>query len=131
MTLTVLGPHIFVRPDTLPDVGDSGLVLVHGRRQATMTGTVVAVGEGPAFVNRAIVATLEAVSEVLDNHGYDASAIIDATTLEPREHLVRCGDRVLFSPESGEEVCFEREHLIAMLEDQVIAVIDQKETCDV
>lgn len=125
MTLRLLGPHIMVRPDVLPEVGTSGLVLVHGRRQSTISGTVVAVGTGAEFVNRAVVAALDAVSTVLEARGLDPAAILDDTVLEPREHLVAVGDRVLFAPDSGEELTFEGDLLVSILEDQVLAVIEE------
>lgn len=125
MNLTVLGPRIFVRPDDLPDTGESGLVLVHGRRKSTVRGTVVAVGDGPGIVNRAVLATLDAVRARLDAQDFiGTEELLESVDVEPREHLVQPGDRVLFAPGAGEELYFERDLLIAMTEDDVMAVID-------
>lgn len=95
MNLTAVGPRLFVRPDELPEVGTSGLVLVHGRRNATTTGVVVALGDGPV--------TAKGVR---------------------MPHYVDVGERVVFAPDAGQEVFFEREVLVCIEEDDIMAVID-------
>ena len=96
MNLTVIGPRVFIRPDVLPEMTADGLLhLVHERPKATMTGVVVALGDGP--VSRS------------------------GKTLP---HNVAVGDHVLFSPSSGEELIFEKDLLVSMLEDDILAVLD-------
>lgn len=95
MNLTVVGPRVFVRPDKLPDTTESGLHMVHDRQRSTMTGTVVAVGDGPV--------TGKGV---------------------PLDHYVNVGERIVFSPDSGQEVFFEKEVFVSIEEDQILAVVD-------
>jgi chaperonin GroES len=96
MNLTMIGPRVLIRPDRVPEVSDSGLHLVHDRTRITTRGTVVALGDGPR--SRC------------------------GTTLP---HVVAVGDQVIFSADSGEELIFERDLVIAMNEDSILAVIDQ------
>ncbi len=96
MTFTVVGPRVLVRPEALPDMTEDGkLHLIHNRQRSTMKGTVVALGDGP-----------------LSPKG---------VTLE---HYVSVGDRVLFSPDSGEELIFEKDVFVCLNEDAILAVID-------
>jgi chaperonin GroES len=95
MNLTVIGPRAIVRPEKLPDTTTSGLHIVYDRQQSTMRGTVVALGDGPQSPN--------------------------GTTLD---HVVTIGDKVVFSPDSGEELIFEKDVLIAMNEDAILAIIE-------
>ena len=95
MNLTVRGDRIFVRPDMQPTQTESGLHIVYDRQQSTMTGTVVAVGDGPV--------TRKGVK---------------------LPHIVSVDERIVFSPDSGEELIFEREVLLSMKEEDVLAVID-------
>lgn len=98
MNLTVIGPRAFVRPEALPDMNSEGtLHLVHERQQSTMKGTVVALGDGPR-----------------------------ARSGQALEHVVSVGDRVLFSPDKGEELIFEKDVLVSLLEDDILAVIDKE-----
>lgn len=96
MNLTVIGPRVFIRPDKLPEMNSEGtLHLVQDRETSTVAGTVVALGDGPQ--SRA------------------------GNTLD---HVVSVGDHVVFSRDRGEELFFEKEVLISLLEDDVLAVID-------
>ena len=120
MNLTVVGPRVFIRPDKLPDMNEDGtLHLVNYRSESTMRGTVVALGDGPDVARRTADAVLDACSEQV---GENAIAGI-RRDLE-FEHLVNVGDRVLFSPSAGEELIFEKEVLVCMREDDIMAVID-------
>lgn len=94
MTYTPTGDRIFVRPDTMPEQSEAGLVLVLEQRPE-FTGTVVALGEGPFTKNGARL-----------------------------PHFVKRGDRIVFSPSSGQELYFENEKLLAMSEWDVLAVIN-------
>ena len=124
MNLNVIGPRVFVRPDTLPEMSSDGLLhLVYGRQTSTMTGLVVAVGDGPLLAQEAVQDALEAVqSRITDPDALRAvqevlSAYKAGNTVEP-------GDRVLFSPNAGEELIFEKDVLVAMKEDDILAVIE-------
>lgn len=95
MNLTVLDDRVFVRPDELPEMSSDGLLhLVHREPHATMTGTVVAVGEGPLTFSGKRYA-----------------------------HLVSVGDRVVFSPNHGTELVFERDLFVVLRETDLLAVV--------
>lgn len=96
MNLTVVGPRVFIKPDKMPEMTADGLLhLVHDGQQSTMTGTVVALGDGPRSRS--------------------------GNTLD---HVVTVGNRVIFSPNSGEELIFEKDLLVAMLEDDLLAIVE-------
>lgn len=95
MTLTVLDDRVFIRADPMPEMSSDGLLhLVHARQQSVLTGVVIAVGKGPLTAK---------------GHRY--------------AHVVEVGDRVVFSPEAGTELFFERDHLLVMRETDLLAVI--------
>ncbi len=96
MTLRVRGDQVFIRPDALPALSDAGLHLVYERDQSTICGRIVAVGDGPRSRNG---------------------------TLLP--HTVHVGDRVIFASENYQEVHFTKETLLAMAEDDILAVIEE------
>jgi co-chaperonin GroES (HSP10) len=129
MNLTVLGPRVFIRPDKLPGVTESGLLyVVHEQSESTITGTVVAVGEGPEFIQRAVTGALNALSQVFRESGSERA---EARTLQAlyefqSEHLVAVGDHVLFSPDRGQELVFDKDLLICLAEDDILAVIEQE-----
>lgn len=125
MNLTVRGYRIFIRPDKLPEQSSSGLHLVHDRSNSTMRGTVVAVGDGPQFVRNAVDGVLDGLVRFIDNK-YVVQAIEEARARFNSEHLVNVGDRVLFSPDTGEELIFEKDLLVAMKEDDILAVVDSE-----
>jgi co-chaperonin GroES (HSP10) len=95
MNLTVIGPRVFVRPDKMPEQTESGLHMIHDRQQCTMVGTVIALGDGPV--------TSKGVR---------------------LEHFVNVGERVLFSPDAGQEVIFEKDVLISIDEAAILAVVE-------
>lgn len=96
MILTVRGDRIFVRPASMPTMTANGLLhIVHDRQRATMRGTVVAVGDGPT-----------------------------TRTGVRLPHIVAVGDVVIFSPDAGEELMFEKDLFIAMREHDVLAIVE-------
>lgn len=139
MNLAVLGDRIFVKPDINPDMTSDGLLrLVRDNQRSVNRGTVLAVGEGPEIAHRAVSRAMSALTKEFDRYIADetiggfvravaAKFKADATRLvrnyEP-EHLVMPGDRIIFSPEAGEEVRFEREIVLVMRETDVLAVVD-------
>ena len=95
MNLTVVGPRVMIRPDKLPEQTESGLHIVYDRQQENIIGRVVALGDGPT--------TSKGVQ---------------------LDHFVAVGDRVIFSPSAGQEVFFERDVLICVDENDILAVVD-------
>ncbi len=128
MNLTVKGHRIFIRPEQLPEMNEAGtLHLVNYRGQSTMKGVVVAVGNGPELVAEAVNGVLDAVSNAIDNK-YVRATINDIRVCYRLEHLriVQVGDRVLFSPNSGEEIIFEHDVFVVLQEDDVLAIIEEE-----
>lgn len=97
MNLRVRGDLVFVRPEKQPEMSDGGLHLVFDRQRSTMRGTVVALGDGPVTAKGVRL-----------------------------PHVCDVGDRVIFSPDSGEQLIFEKEEVIAMREDQILAVVQEQ-----
>lgn len=95
MTLKVRGERIFVRPDEQPAMSEGGLHLVYDRQRSTMRGTVLALGDGPVTAKGVRL-----------------------------PHLVKVGDAVIFSPDVGEELSFEKDIIISMRETDVLAVVE-------
>lgn len=95
MNLTIRGPHILVEPEPVPEATASGLALVPERAYHHDRGTVVAIGDGPVSKKGT-----------------------------PRDHYVTVGDRVLFSPEAGQEVWFESTAYLFLREEDVLAVLE-------
>lgn len=128
MNLTVKGCRVFIRPDKLPEMNEAGnLHLVNDRSESMMKGTVVAVGDGPEFAQRAADTALRTVIEKASTAfplGFLQAAVDNARKCLTYEHLVQPGDRVLFSPNAGEELIFEKDLLLSMREDDILAVID-------
>lgn len=105
-----------------------------------MKGTVVAVGEGPAdrrrAVERAFAPLIARMNDFADDGVGDQLARAVVATLRGQaraivaayrpEHLVSVGDSVIFSPDVGEELLFEKEIIIAMRESDILAVIEQE-----
>lgn len=124
MNLTVIGPRVFIRPDKLPEMTADGLLhIIHDRQQSTMTGTVVAVGDGPEQAKRAANAAFDCIEGSI-MFGASRAALDKARASFNSEHSVAVGERVLFSPASGEELIFEKDVLIAMAEDDILAVVE-------
>lgn len=98
MKLRVSGNLVFVRPEKLASKSETGLHLVHERDTSICCGEIVARGEGPRSRNG---------------------------TLLP--HLVKLGDRVIFAPENYQEVQFQKETILAMAEDDILAIIEEHE----
>lgn len=133
MKLNVIGPRVFVRPDKLPEMtADGSLHLVYDRQaHSTMTGTVVAVGDGPEFVRRASDAAFNAILEAVTPKDDVAGVMIEAVVEKirarhPIENIVEVGERVVFSPDTGEELIFEKDLLVCLREDDILAVIDKE-----
>jgi co-chaperonin GroES (HSP10) len=97
MNLTLIGPRVAIRPEKLPETSSDGtLHVVYHRRDSAVMGEVVALGDGP----------ITAKGVQLD-------------------HYVKVGDRVMFSPDCGEELIFEKDVLVIMAEDEILAIVEQ------
>lgn len=141
MNLAVLGERVFIRPDKRPEYSESGLSLIHDRASSTVKGTVVALGEGPAdrrkAVQKALTPLIARMTELAEDETGDqlARAVVASLRAQARaivatyrpDHLVAVGDTVLFSPDAGEELYFERDVIIAMREADILAVVEPDE----
>lgn len=96
MKVRVCNDLAFVRPDKQPDTSEGGLHLVYDRQESTMRGTVVALGDGPVTAKGVRL-----------------------------PHSVAVGDRVIFSPDTGSELFFEKESVIALRENDILAIIQE------
>lgn len=124
MNLTVRGPRVFIAPEKLPEMTEDGaLHLVNYRAASTMKGVVVAVGSGPEFVQTAVRAVCDDLKQRIDNK-YVHEAIDETLARFSAAHVVKVGDRVLFSPNAGTELFFERDLYVVLLEDDIMAVIE-------
>lgn len=94
MKLRVCRDLVFIRPDEQPTVSEGGLHLVYDRQRSTMRGKVLALGKGPVTAKGVRL-----------------------------DHDVQVGDLVIFAPDAGEEMVFEKETVIAMREEQILGVI--------
>lgn len=97
MRIRVPGDLVFIRPEPLPSVSETGLHLVHEREFVPMVGEIIAIGEGPRSRNG---------------------------TLLP--HHVAVGNRVIFAPETYQEVQFQQETLLVMSEDDIAGIIEEE-----
>ena len=141
MNLTVLGDLVFVRPDPVV-TPETGVVLTDKQKVSLTHGTVIAVGDGPELVELAISRVVRAIHAECDryigNEDMDSyvKAVMVALKGRVREiadaysradHLVLPGDRVLFSPDAGEELHVKSEDsLLVMRESDILAVIEEE-----
>lgn len=91
----VTGDRCFVRPDEIVRVTQSGLHIVQDREQDRL-GVVIALGDGPVTAKGVRL-----------------------------PHYVTVGDHVVFSPDAGEELFFERDRIIVMREADILAIIQE------
>lgn len=139
MNLAVLGSRIFVKPELNETVTADGLLhLVRDNALSVNQGVVVAVGDGPDDINKAVTAVAAALNREFDRYILDdvlepgvratvahlkqklGAIVRDAR----RSHQVVPGDRIIFSPDAGEEVRFEKETLLVMKETDALAVVE-------
>lgn len=96
MKVRVCNDLVFVRPDEQPAVSEGGLHLVYDRQRSTMRGAVVALGDGPVTAKGVRL-----------------------------PHVVALGDNVIFPPDKGEEVIFEKETVVCLRENDILAIIQE------
>lgn len=94
MKLRVCRDLVFIRPEDQPTMSAGGLHIVSDRQKSTMRGRILALGKGPVTAKGVRL-----------------------------DHDVQVGDLVIFSPDAGEEMIFEKETVIAMREEQILGVI--------
>lgn len=95
MKLQLRGDIVFIRPDKRPAKSESGLELVYDRQETIDRGVIVALGDGPVTAKGVRL-----------------------------PHLVRVGERVVFPPDAGRELFFERETIFAVREEDILAVVE-------
>lgn len=126
MKLKVTGERVAIKPDELPEMNSEGTLFTPwARKRSTMMGTVVAVGDGPHYLQMAVEKALKAAADAVEGFQpevYDRVANLVDEYVAP-DHSVRVGDRVIFSPESGEEVICERSLYVFMKETDILAVV--------
>lgn len=96
MKVRVCHDLVLIRPERKKDVSDGGIHMVHARRDTVDRGTVVALGDGPVTAKGVRL-----------------------------PHSVAVGDLVLFSPDVGEQLIFEKEEVICLREDNILAVVTE------
>lgn len=98
MKIRVRGDLVWIRPDAKPERSEGGILLVHDRQKTVDRGTVIALGDGPRTSKGALL-----------------------------PHVVSVGEHVIFSPDAGEEVIFEKESVIVMREEQILGVVEESQ----
>jgi chaperonin GroES len=98
MRVRVRNDLVFIRPEEQPTVSEGGIHMVYDRQRSTVRGVVVALGDGPMTAKGVRL-----------------------------PHVCEVGDRVIFSPDTGEEIIFERENLIAMREHDILGIVVEQE----
>jgi co-chaperonin GroES (HSP10) len=125
--LKPLGHRILVQPDAPAEETDSGLVLPQDRDHIPMSGTVVAVGNGPArdakiraAAIKRCISMVEDVDEVAALRAYLAEAERFADSLA-------VGDRVAYPIECGSVLTEDGISYIVLNEDDVVVLVTEQE----
>lgn len=132
MSLRPLGSRLLIKPDPPATVISGILVPASAEKPPAMTGTVIALGHGPASAQAVRQATLAQVAErfhaVADEvsaaHLQDAFAEVLRTLVQEAAslHDVAVGDCVCFAFTAGTNLTVDGEPYILMLEDDLEAV---------
>ena len=124
--LKPLGNRILVQPDAPAESTDSGLVLPQDRDHIPMSGTVVAVGNGPArdakiraTAIKRCISMVEDVDEVAALRAYLAQA--------ERFDSLNVGDRVAYPVECGSVLTEDGISYIVLNEDDVVVLVTEQE----
>jgi co-chaperonin GroES (HSP10) len=124
--LKPLGHRILVQPDAPAESTDSGLVLPQDRDHIPMSGTVVAVGNGPArdakiraAAIKRCISMVEDVDEVAALRAYLAQA--------ERLDSLNVGDRVAYPVECGSVLTEDGISYIVLNEDDVVVLVTEQE----
>lgn len=126
------GHRILIQPDAPPTQSASGLILPADRDHVPVSGTVIALGTGPARDQRiraACIARCIAIVEELAEmgvHGLDVIAELRRykNDIERLGHLVAVGDRVVYPVDAGLALSEDGADYILLNEDDVIVIAD-------
>lgn len=122
--LRPLGSRLLIKPD--PPATVIGGILVPGsaEKPPAMTGTVIALGRGPASAHQVRQATLAEVRDALQQAGMAVAVVeaIFATLGRAEMHDVTEGDCVCFAFTSGTNLTLDGEPFILIAEDDLEAV---------
>jgi len=142
MQLIPLGHRVHIRPDKPVTETTGGIILAPAySQQPPMSGTVIAIGLGPAHDVRvraeAIRDCISVVSEMDEQfrHSQATQACLDELgRLLRREptpvHDVEIGDRVIFPMDVGHEIVFGEksdQSTVILNEDSILAVCEQEQ----
>jgi len=123
--LRPLGNRILIRPEAAQDRTESGLWIQEDKKP-DQTGTVVAIGT----LTHPLKAEAEELADKLAPRISDLGltfqdAIVDMLRrLVAREPIVKVGDFVMFSWQSGQELIVDGERYLLLPEDDLLAVLE-------
>lgn len=122
--LRPLGSRLLIKPDPPATMIGGILIPQTADKPPAMTGTVIAVGRGPASAHRVRQATLNDVREALQQAGADVASIAAVFTelAQANVHDVSEGDCVCFAFTAGTNITVDGEALIVIAEDDLEAV---------
>lgn len=141
MALAPLGHRILIKPDDPPHETDSGLVLPADRDHVPVSGTVVAVGSGPArdqkiralIISRCI-GIVNALAEIHPGAAESAYAHDMATELgryknqvEQFEREISVGDRVVYTADAGIVIIEDGIEYVLLNEDDAVVIATEDE----
>lgn len=132
--LRPIGHRVLVRPDRPPTETASGFLIPEAIDIPPMSGTVIAVGDGPrrAFaVKHGVVRRCLAIVDACGDDSSLASRVREALQQYDQngddiERLVVVGDRVIFAPESGHDIVVGEQtddRVLVLAEDDILAVV--------
>lgn len=141
MDLKPIGNRLIVKPESAATASASGAIVFPDRydKPPAITGTVVAVGNGPLYLHRARAAVLKSCREIVQefdesfNHPPVTQCILDeigrySDGLVHGESELQVGDYVAFAYTSGSKMTVDGEELIVLNEDEIEAVWKPEET---
>lgn len=132
-----LGERILVKSDTRPP--SSAVIALTDDHGPEMSGTVVALGDGPlkaAVFKREIVQDVRRlIEDAAEQHGLDASPLMTQLSaaldryaaVKPTAYEVQVGDHVIFAWNVGTKVEYDGESYILMTEDDPIAILEDEQ----
>ena len=140
MTVKPLGSRLLIRPDVPAPVSDLIVMPDIATTPPEMSGTVIALGDGPeriAQYKREIVEDVRAMAArivhdsrcIQDTEWYDVflTDIARYAAQRPAEYEVKVGDRVLFPWNVGVKFTLDGEDYVTLSEEDVSAVFTDDE----
>jgi len=134
--LRPLGHRVLIRPDDQPTESEAGLILPENRDHVPVSGTIVAVGNGPERDQRirlAVISRCVSIVEELASMGVRDPQDYLTEMGRYRDHLerfdppIRVGDRVVYPVEAGLAVTEDGVSYVLMREDEVAIVVHDTE----